>query len=133
MTPAVGRIVHYKTRGSADGKFPPTVFASIITEVCSLNCVHLVTFGPSGLRFEQHVLQGYGPGEWNWPEIVMNEPTSTPQWQDNRQNVPYFPQSVQPLLLQQNPQKDYPVQASPTYCGTATAGATAPGNQTSAY
>lgn len=69
MTPTVGRIVHYKTRGSADGTFKPTVFASIITEVCDRDCVSLVTFGPNGIRFEGHVNRGYGAGEWNWPEI----------------------------------------------------------------
>lgn len=75
-TPTVGRIVHYKTRGSADGVYPPTNFAAIITEVCdgkaSLdageNCVHLAVFGPQGLRFELHVVQGDNAAQWNWPE-----------------------------------------------------------------
>lgn len=68
--PSVGRIVHYKTRGSADGVFPPTNFAAIITEVKDSETVSLATFGPSGFRFEQNVIQGNEPGQWNWPERV---------------------------------------------------------------
>lgn len=65
--PTVGRIVHYMTRGSADGVFPPTVFASIVTAVESENLVSLVTFGPNGMRFENKVERGDQPGQWNWP------------------------------------------------------------------
>lgn len=76
--PSVGRIVHYKTRGSADGVFPPTAFAAIITRLCDghaskeagENCVDLVTFGPSGMRFEQHVAEGSEIGQWSWPPRV---------------------------------------------------------------
>ncbi len=67
--PSVGRIVLYKTRGSADGVFPPTGFASIITEVTDTT-VSLATFGPSGLRFETGVSQGDEVGQWNWPPRV---------------------------------------------------------------
>lgn len=68
-TPTVGRIVHYKTRGSADGVYPPTNFASIITEVqTALGTVSLAVFGPQGLRFELTVQQGDAAGQWNWPE-----------------------------------------------------------------
>lgn len=74
ILPTVGRMVYYKTRGSADGVYPPKNFASIITEVCEgeagkeaeENCINLVTFGPSGMRFEQHVMQGDQPGQWDW-------------------------------------------------------------------
>lgn len=74
--PTIGRIVHYKTRGSADGVYPPTNFAAIITEICdgkaSLdageNCVNLAVFGPQGLRFELHVQQGDNAAQWNWPD-----------------------------------------------------------------
>jgi hypothetical protein len=69
-TPSVGRIVHYKTRGSADGVFPPTNFAAIITGVKDDITVDLVTFGPSGMRFETNVAQGDLGGEWNWPARV---------------------------------------------------------------
>lgn len=64
----VGVIVHYHTRGSADGIFPPTVFAAIVTQVSSDVSVDLVTFGPSGIRFELMVGKGDGIGQWSWPE-----------------------------------------------------------------
>lgn len=70
MVPSVGRIVHYKTRGSADGVFPPTNFAAIITGIRDETSVDLVTFGPSGIRFETHVTKGTVPGCWDWPERV---------------------------------------------------------------
>ncbi len=74
IAPTVGRMVYYKTRGSADGVYPSTNFAAIITEVCdgeasiaaNENCVHLAVFGPQGLRFELHVAQGNGIGKWDW-------------------------------------------------------------------
>lgn len=71
ILPTVGRMVYYKTRGSADGVFPPTNFAAIITEVTSDvdGIVSLVTFGPSGLRFEQQVSQAQSfdeVGVWDW-------------------------------------------------------------------
>jgi hypothetical protein len=66
IVPTVGRVVYYKTRGSADGVFPPTDFASIITKVYSDTCVSLVTFGENGSRFEVKVEQGDQPGQWDW-------------------------------------------------------------------
>lgn len=70
IKPTVGRIVYYKTRGSADGVFPPTDFASIVTQVHSDigdgTTVDLVTFGPTGMRFEVGVAQGSVAGNWDW-------------------------------------------------------------------
>jgi len=68
--PSVGRIVHYMTRGSADGVYPPTAFAAIITKVTDYETVSLVTFGESGLRFEQNVKHGDSAGQWNWPPRI---------------------------------------------------------------
>ncbi len=66
ILPTVGRVVYYKSRGSADGIYPPTDFASIITNVHSEYLVDLVTFSPSGIRFEQNVEQGGAVGHWDW-------------------------------------------------------------------
>lgn len=66
----VGRIVHYKTRGSADGVYPPTIFAGIVTDAKDGITVDLVTFGPTGLRFEANVTLGDQPGMWSWPPRV---------------------------------------------------------------
>ena len=62
----VGRMVHFKTRGSADGVYPPTVFAAIVTDAHNGITVDLVTFGPGGMRFELNVAKGQNPGEWDW-------------------------------------------------------------------
>lgn len=59
-------MVYFKTRGSADGVFPPTDFASIITKVYPNNRVSLATFGELGIRFEHSVPQGQEPGQWDW-------------------------------------------------------------------
>lgn len=80
ILPTVGRMVYYKTRGSADGVFPPTHFAAIITEVKEIVgepadgvikdwnnlIVSLAVFGPQGLRFELNVYQGPEIGQWDW-------------------------------------------------------------------
>lgn len=66
IIPTVGRVVYFKTRGSADGVYPPTNFASIITGVNSETNVDLVTFGKTGVRFELSVEQGEGAGQWDW-------------------------------------------------------------------
>ena len=77
MEPTVGRIVHYNTRGSADGIYPPTVFAAIITAIHPESdemAVDLATFGPSGLRFDQGVIKGGEAGHWDWPPRVEPRP-----------------------------------------------------------
>jgi hypothetical protein len=66
ITPTVGRVVYFKTRGSADGVYPPTNFAAIITNVSPEGTVNLVCFGDTGLRFELKVTQGEAPGQWDW-------------------------------------------------------------------
>lgn len=92
MKPTIGRIVHYKTRGSADGAYPPTNFAAMITKVYSDNCVSLVTFGESGFRFEMSVQRGDQPGQWHWPEFV---PAMT--LQPNVVPLPYIPPQPFPM------------------------------------
>lgn len=82
--PSVGRIVHYVSRGSADGVFESQCRAAIITEVADDGrTVGLCAINPSGLFF--HPLAdggcpsdpgdvdeeiGYMPGSWHWPERV---------------------------------------------------------------
>lgn len=67
IKPTIGRMVYYKTRGSADGVYPPKDFAAIITDVHPENdTIDLVTFGPGGIRFELSVSQGQEPSRWDW-------------------------------------------------------------------
>lgn len=51
--PAVGASVHYVSRGSLDGKFPPTCRAATVTEVDPIdpNRVGLYVVNPTGLFF----------------------------------------------------------------------------------
>lgn len=66
IKPTVGRIVYFKTRGSADGVFPPRDFAAIVTKVSSDTIISLASFGETGMRFEIDVEQGQNPGQWDW-------------------------------------------------------------------
>ncbi len=66
MQPTVGRIVYYKSRGSADGVFPPQDFASIVTAVNRDGTVGLATFSENGIRFEHSATNGQEAGQWDW-------------------------------------------------------------------
>lgn len=77
--PTVGRIVHYKSRGSADGVYPSVNRAAIITEVRHVFSngnktgeeVKLTVFNPEGLYLTPvWVKQGDNAAEWNWPVIT---------------------------------------------------------------
>jgi hypothetical protein len=63
--PSVGRIVHYVSRGSADGKFPATCRAAVVTEVAEPEqprLVSLAVLNPSGLFFDQLIPYDDGQG-----------------------------------------------------------------------
>ena len=82
--PSVGRIVHYVARGSADGVFPVTCRAAVVTEVAefspSHNGIGLAVFHPDGLLFAKDISEGAPMdtdlsvpavgGTWHWPERV---------------------------------------------------------------
>jgi hypothetical protein len=64
--PSVGRIVHYVSRGSADGKFAPECRAAIVTEVAEDGrTVGLCVANPAGLFFHPLSDGGapYDPGD----------------------------------------------------------------------
>lgn len=71
MTPSVGRIVHYVSRGSADGVYPAACRAAIVTEVADENQVSLVVFN-IGLYVHEDTAHNEDkvPGTWHWPEQV---------------------------------------------------------------
>lgn len=66
--PTVGRIVHYKSRGSADGVYPPEARTAIITEVNNdfPEQVRLCVLNPEGMFFTTWLRYGDEPGNWNW-------------------------------------------------------------------
>jgi hypothetical protein len=85
QTPSVGRVVHYVSRGSADGVYPPVCRAAIITQVPTMiedgygasdpnddQTVGLCTLNPTGMFFDPLVAHDEGgePGSWHWPERV---------------------------------------------------------------
>lgn len=78
MIPSVGRIVHYVARGSADGRFPKTCRAALVTEVATDgSTVGLCAINPTGLFFHQlgdggcaYESDAENGGTWHWPERV---------------------------------------------------------------
>jgi hypothetical protein len=80
QTPSVGRIVHYVSRGSADGKFPSVCRAAVITETygarptSGVHMVGLAVLNPTGMFFDASIPyapandEGLQGGTWHWPE-----------------------------------------------------------------
>jgi hypothetical protein len=81
--PSVGRVVHYVSAGSADGKFPSVCRAAIITEVGDQNAsqIGLMVLNPTGIHFRPLAEDGVlyaareegtaaAPYTWHWPERV---------------------------------------------------------------
>jgi hypothetical protein len=75
--PSVGRDVHYMSRGSADGVYPPVCRAAKVTEVGTDGRLGLVVLNPDGVFFHPLTKDGGvhcddrpGPagGTWHWPE-----------------------------------------------------------------
>ena len=70
--PSVGRIVHYVSLGSKDGKFESECRAAIVTSVGVNNQVSLTVFNPNGMYLNEcseHSEEAKG-GTWHWPEKV---------------------------------------------------------------
>lgn len=74
--PSVGRIVHYVSRGSADGVFGVTCRAAVVTDVDGDSC-DLAVLNPDGALFARGIPYAdagpVGPqsgngGTWHWPE-----------------------------------------------------------------
>lgn len=69
--PNLGRIVHYRARGSVDGKFPPACRAAVITTLRADNGsgVGLAVLNPTGVFFDSGISQDddLSPGTWHWP------------------------------------------------------------------
>lgn len=68
--PSVGRIVHYVSRGSADGVFEPECRAAVIAAVADECNVDLVVLNPAGVYFNSATLDEDEKcgGSWHWPE-----------------------------------------------------------------
>ncbi|MEV1294444.1 hypothetical protein [Pseudonocardia sp. NPDC049635] len=95
MKPSTGRVVHYVSRGSADGRFPPACRAATVTEVArDHEHVGLAVLNPTGMFFhsladggvefdpgtdrvtDQHALcdgRHHDGGTWHWPGRVEED------------------------------------------------------------
>lgn len=74
QVPSVGRIVHYRSRGSADGVFREQCRAAVITDGLEGTraagfAVALAVLNPTGLFFDQFIEhdETLAPGTWHWP------------------------------------------------------------------
>lgn len=74
MIPSVGRIVHYVSRGSADGKYQPECRAAIVTDAGDGFSISVCVLNPQGMFFDVLVPQAENGrvtgGTWHWPERV---------------------------------------------------------------
>jgi len=70
--PSIGRVVHYVSRGSADGVFPPRHVPLHVVEVGVDDVISGWTLNPSGIRYETDVPhdEKQTGGTWHWPERV---------------------------------------------------------------
>lgn len=67
--PSVGRIVHYVSRGSSDGKYKPECRAAVITETDDdTSTVGLAVMNPTGLFFDRLIAYDDGSGDPGNPE-----------------------------------------------------------------
>jgi hypothetical protein len=74
--PTIGRIVHYVSYGSKDGRYESTCRAALVTETRESNEIGLAVVNPTGLFFDRQVRQSEGDhagGTWHWPCEVVDE------------------------------------------------------------
>ncbi len=77
MKPTVGRMVYYKSYGTPGGEFPSVDRAAIVTQVHNDTCIDLCVINPTGFFFNQKVIQGDGPGQWDWMPFQKGQASKT--------------------------------------------------------
>ena len=81
IPPWVGAVVHYVSRGSADGKFPATCRAATVTEIAEPEqprLVSLAVVNPTGLFFDQEIPYDDGQGSPGNPDCPNAPHTQMP-------------------------------------------------------
>ena len=81
--PNVGETVHYVSHGSANGRYPRTCRAALVTEVSDDRDnpleIGLAVLNPTGIHFDRQVAHDpdEGPGTWHWacPANAARKPT----------------------------------------------------------
>lgn len=69
----IGSVVHYVSRGSADGVFSPACRAATVTEIHDDDTVSLCVLNPTGISFHDHLEHDEDTrpgGTWHWPETA---------------------------------------------------------------
>ena len=68
--PSVGRIVHYVSRGSADGQFPATCRAAVVTELADPDghSLGLAVLNPTGMFFDRLIPWDNAQGDPGYPD-----------------------------------------------------------------
>ncbi len=70
----IGAVVHYVSRGSADGEYTRECRAATVTAIGDDDTASLAVLNPSGMFFTEH-LPYHGAeqapgGTWHWPETA---------------------------------------------------------------
>jgi hypothetical protein len=78
--PAICRLVHYVSYGSADGRYRSECRAAVVTETHlegkDATAIGLAVLNPTGMFFDRNVRQSEGEhsgGTWHWPCITGEE------------------------------------------------------------
>lgn len=88
IAPTVGRMVYYKARGSADGKFPKVDRAAIVTDVREVPdsgyLCRLAVVNPEGLFFSEWLTQGQEGGQWDWMPFQKDQQARLAKEEDGK-------------------------------------------------
>lgn len=71
--PSIGRMVHYRGPGTANGQFEPTTYPAVITAVHPENRCDLFVMTKVGMMNLQNISHSESPEEasrWSWPPRV---------------------------------------------------------------
>ncbi len=105
VKPTAGRIVYYKTRGSADDIYKPEQYPAMITRVEDGNegsveegNVDLVVFYPTGIRFELNVPHGEDIAEWDWMPFQKDQQARLAPGTMNESHVGQIGSNVAPNM-----------------------------------
>lgn len=74
--PTIGRIVHYVSYGSKDGRYESTCRAALVTETRESGELGLAVLNPTGLFFDRQIRQSedeHTGGTWHWPCVIVEE------------------------------------------------------------
>lgn len=86
MKPTIGRVVFYNRYGTPGGEHKSEESAAIITKVHNDSCVDLCVLNPSGIHFNQKVIQGDQPGHWEWMPYQKGQAQKTEELEEKLQS-----------------------------------------------